>query len=340
MMSVTHAAIAAATTSISLGTANSFVLGAAILGSQLPDLDSTESFVGRMVYPIARWIEERFPHRTVTHSFLSTGIVAIGCSPLLFFCHWHYWAAIVIGQFCGWFSDSFTRAGVAAFYPSPARLVIPGNPRARLKSQSPAEYWVLSIAAFVAVASINLTSAGGITEQFALYFMADGGTAAQMFHKHGSQQTVLVEVDGLNVHTSQKVSGQFTVIEATDSDVIAQGSDGKLYKIGTAPDAQIQPIQIKTQLGDRVHITAQEVALQEIGIRDWVGQLPPVAYVSGSLLLDDSNSVNIPTEIQTYPTIRMFGGQVVLSNARPSQLMALQEFWILSGKAIVKVRAA
>ncbi|NJL56517.1 metal-dependent hydrolase, partial [bacterium] len=61
MMSLTHAAIALTTTSISLGTANAFTLGVAIIGSQLPDLDSTQSFIGRMLFPIARLIEERFP---------------------------------------------------------------------------------------------------------------------------------------------------------------------------------------------------------------------------------------------------------------------------------------
>lgn len=338
MMSVTHAAIAAATTSISLGTANSFVLGCAIVGSQLPDLDSTESFMGRMVYPVAHWLEERFPHRSITHSFISTGFVAIVSSPLLFFYHWHYWAALVIGQFMGWFSDSFTKSGVAAFYPNPARLVIPGNPRARLKTQSTAEYWVLSIAAFIAVASINLTSAGGISEQFALSFFGDSATAAKMFNKHGSQQQVLVDVEGLNVHTSQKVSGQFTIVEATDSDFIAQSNTGQLYKIGSAPDVQIQPTKVKTHLGDRVHIQAQEVALKEVAVSDWVSRLPATAYISGALLLDDMDSVQIPRQIQTYPTIRLFGGQVELSNARPSQILSLREFWILTGNAIVKVR--
>ncbi len=41
MMSVTHCAIAAAGTSLILGTANPLALGLAIIGPQLPDLDTT-----------------------------------------------------------------------------------------------------------------------------------------------------------------------------------------------------------------------------------------------------------------------------------------------------------
>ena len=40
MMAITHASIAAAGTSLILGTANPLALGLAILGSQLPDLDT------------------------------------------------------------------------------------------------------------------------------------------------------------------------------------------------------------------------------------------------------------------------------------------------------------
>ncbi|MBD2019262.1 hypothetical protein H6F43_03575 [Leptolyngbya sp. FACHB-36] len=51
------------------------------------------------------------------------------------------------------------------------------------------------------------------------------------------------------------------------------------------------------------------------------------------------NEVRVQTEIEAYPSVRVFGGQLELSNARPAQLAPLREFWILQGKAIVKVRS-
>lgn len=340
MMSVTHAAIGICATSIAIGTADPFVLMTAAIGSQLPDLDTTSSFTGRIFYPVARYLEERFPHRTITHSFAATGVLALAAVPLWIFLSWHYWAALVLGHFCGWFSDCFTKAGVAAFYPSPARLVIPGNPKARLESKSPAEYWILAIAVFLSVASVNLISAGGISEQFARSVFQDAATAAQTFNKYGSQQQVFVDVEGINVKTSQQVQGRFTVVEVTDSDVIGEDrSNGKLYKIGTAPDVQIQPRSVKVSLGEQLTITAQEVVLSEISVSDWVSRLPQNSYLTGSLLLDDMEDARIPIEIESYPILRTFGGQIELSNARPAQVNSLLgEFWILTGKVIVKVR--
>jgi inner membrane protein len=339
MMSITHAAIALTTTSISLGTADAFVLGLSIIGSQLPDLDKSDSIIGRVLFPIARWLEKRYPHRTITHSFISTGILAIASLPL-WFLHWQYWAALVLGQFMGWFADCFTKMGVCAFYPNPARLVIPGNPRARIRSGSTVEYWIIGIASFMAIASINLASAGGITEQFAKSFFPDTATAATLFQRYGSERVVIVEVLGLHVHTSQSISGRFTIIEATANDLLGQAEiSQKLYKIGISPDVQIRPNRVRSQLGDRLTITAQEVALQDISVADFINRIPQNAYISGSLLLDDIEDVQIPVEIESYPVIRVFGGQIELSNARPQQIASvIGDFWILTGKTIIKER--
>ena len=79
MMSVTHCAIAAAGTSLILGTGQPLPLGLAILGSQLPDIDTTTSTIGKIFFPVSSWIEDRFPHRSVTHSLLATASLAIAC---------------------------------------------------------------------------------------------------------------------------------------------------------------------------------------------------------------------------------------------------------------------
>ena len=72
MMAITHAAIATAGASLLLGTAQPLPLALAVLGSQLPDIDTTTSIIGQVFYPISSWIEDRFPHRSVTHSLAAT----------------------------------------------------------------------------------------------------------------------------------------------------------------------------------------------------------------------------------------------------------------------------
>jgi len=85
-MAVTHAVIAAAGTSLVLASGDPLVLGLSVVGSQLPDLDTTTSLIGQICYPISNWIEERYPHRSITHSLLATAFIAVvGGLPLYFF---------------------------------------------------------------------------------------------------------------------------------------------------------------------------------------------------------------------------------------------------------------
>jgi len=41
----------------------------------LPDIDTSYSHIGRLLWPLSRFIERRFGHRTVTHSLLALGLV-------------------------------------------------------------------------------------------------------------------------------------------------------------------------------------------------------------------------------------------------------------------------
>ena len=75
MMSVTHAALSVSLTSIVLGTANPEVLAVSAIASLLPDIDTSKSFIGRLFFPISRWIETRTVHRGITHSFFATGVI-------------------------------------------------------------------------------------------------------------------------------------------------------------------------------------------------------------------------------------------------------------------------
>ena len=78
MMAITHAAIAvsAASLTFGLGTNNPVALGLALLGSQLPDLDTTTSTIGQILFPVSNWLEDNFPHRSITHSLLATVTLA------------------------------------------------------------------------------------------------------------------------------------------------------------------------------------------------------------------------------------------------------------------------
>ena len=73
-------------------------MGLAILGSQIPDIDTTTSTIGKIFFPISSWIEDRFPHRSITHSLLATagiaGIAGVSLGLNYFWLHGSIKAAI------------------------------------------------------------------------------------------------------------------------------------------------------------------------------------------------------------------------------------------------------
>ncbi|WP_138984645.1 metal-dependent hydrolase, partial [Crocosphaera watsonii] len=88
MMGLTHSAIAAASVSFALGEVSPLVTGLAIIGSQLPDLDTSTSLIGQVCFPISSFIEDRFPHRSITHSLLATAFFALLSFPLYYYFHY------------------------------------------------------------------------------------------------------------------------------------------------------------------------------------------------------------------------------------------------------------
>jgi inner membrane protein len=112
-------------------------ISATILGSLLPDIDHTKSWIGKSVYPIAKWISRNYGHRTITHSiFFLIGIFLISIfiennfradysiSTILFFS--------VLSHFI---FDMVTLAGIPLFYPFYKNpCVLPANPEMRIRS--------------------------------------------------------------------------------------------------------------------------------------------------------------------------------------------------------------
>jgi len=340
MLSVTHAAIATTAASLIIGTADPLLLSIAAVSSQLPDVDSTKSYTGLTLYPIAKYLEEKFSHRSITHSFVATFAIMAIASPLALWFSWQIWAAVSIGYFFGWFSDSFTTSGVAAFYPSTARLVIPRNPKARLRTGSNGEYWVLGIAIALLIISVQFISNGGLTEMFERSFFRSAQTAADIFKKSGATHQVFVKVTGVNVFTSEKIDDrEYKVITANEASVIGKDASGDLYQIGNNEASQIRATSVETRLGTKIDIQAIEVSPKDQFVSEWLLSVPDNAYLTGSLLVDNVENLRLPLEQKKFNVFRLSGGSIEILNATKQNLEPISDNFILDGKIILKVRS-
>lgn len=101
----------------------------------LPDIDHTKSLSGKVVYPLAKWLQTKYGHRTITHSiffYLAVIVVTKGFDNLF---HQQFTLPVALALGSHLIFDMCTKQGIPIFYPFSRRpAVLPANPKLRLSA--------------------------------------------------------------------------------------------------------------------------------------------------------------------------------------------------------------
>ncbi|MDY0213050.1 MAG: metal-dependent hydrolase [Desulfuromonadaceae bacterium] len=130
MMAHTHMMVGAGTYTLvsTLATAepiSGIALGAAVLGSVAPDIDTPASYLGRRLWPFSLVFGLLAGHRGITHSLFALALVS---AALVFFVPSQYASvalAFILGYASHIFADWNTNSGVPFFWPSKQRTCAP-----------------------------------------------------------------------------------------------------------------------------------------------------------------------------------------------------------------------
>jgi inner membrane protein len=316
MMSVTHCAIATAGTSLILGTANPLSLGLAIIGSQLPDLDTTTSTIGKIFFPISSWIEDRFPHRSVTHSLLATAAITAVSLLVTYFLlgdiNLKIAIALPLGHLLSCFSDTFTKQGVQLFYPEPVWAISVSNPRRRLKTGGAGELWVLGAAIALLMLGIHLANGGGISQKVSQNLGLKDGVV-ELYNQNASTHQVYANITGYWASDRTSADGKYLIIGNEGNEFIV--SDGKgVYKTGE----QIITSKVTTEVGEVAKTEIKSISFDDeeaIATLEELQQTYPGAeiYLSGELAVDFPEDVKIPVEPNQMVTAEVVGSSIKFS---------------------------
>jgi inner membrane protein len=339
MMSVTHCTIAAAGTSLILGTANPLPLGLAIIGSQLPDLDTTTSTVGKIFFPLSSWIEDRFPHRSITHSLLATAaITAVSLGVNYFWLHGSLKAAIALplGHLLSCFSDTFTKQGVQLFYPEPVWAISVSNPRRRLKTGGAGELWVLGVAIALLCFGIYLANGGGITQKVSQNLGLKDGVV-ELYNQNASTHNVYARITGYWASDRTSADGKYLIIGNEGNEFIV--SDGKgVYKTGE----QIITSKVSTVVGEAAKTEIKNLSFDD---EEAIAQLSELQsaysgaeiYLNGELAVDFPEDVKIPIEPNQMVTAEVVGSSLKFSYCELGRAIAFLNAQYATGAIQIKV---
>lgn len=342
MMALTHITFSVAATTLVLGTANPLSLGIAAISCLLPDIDTSHSILGRFFLPVSSWLEKEYPHRTVTHSFVASAIFTLVTYPTVLLWGTQTWQALSLGYFTGWFADVFTKSGVAAFYPNPARLVIPGNPRLRLSTGSRAELFILAILVSVAVLSIYINSSGGILRSFNQTLGIPSG-AVEIVSNEISEYLLIAKVSGRSTATQEQVRAEFEVVKPmTLSDLLVRDRNAELYRVGTTQECQIFANRILITRAGKIKPIIRKIQLQEQEVTEALATVPTGerTYISGTLTLEDAEDLILPTYADHFDALTLQPGRdimiVRLESASPAEVIRLIGEYYATGSLIIR----
>ncbi len=252
MMALTHVAVGtvayAGLATLFGGDVSGAALGAAALGSLLPDVDTPSSRAGFCVYPLALWLERKFGHRTVTHSITGIGVFALLFAPLLLFGWGHVlFMALVCGFTFHLAGDACTKAGIPLMWPRRERWVFPGDAKFRLKTGSMAEWIVLGVVMTVAAMVMPVARMG--PRRWLHVVRGDIGSAVRDQQDFAGRFATEAEVEGYDVLTHKLVTGRFPVAGLQSDDGLLIQREGALWmvsKSATAADPfRIEPRHVR-----------------------------------------------------------------------------------------------
>jgi inner membrane protein len=337
MLAITHSAIATAGTSLILGTASPLALGLAVIGSQLPDLDTTTSTIGKIFFPLSNWIEDKFPHRSITHCLLATAAIAVVSIPLGFFSgEISASIALPLGHLLSCFSDTFTKQGVQLFYPYPAWAVSVSNPRRRLKTGGAGELWVLGIAIALLILGITIANGGGVSQKVSQTLGLKGGVV-QLYNQNAASHHVYADIKGVWASDRTNADGKYLILGTEGSEFIV--SDGKgIYKTGE----QIITSKVSTEVGEAATTVVRSITFND---ENAVAQLEELRtaypnadiFLNGELAIDFPEDIKIPIEPNQMVTASIGGSSLKFNYCGLDRAIAYLKEQFAVGAIEVKV---
>jgi inner membrane protein len=306
MMALTHAVISCAGVSLIFTTNDPMHLALAIAGSQLPDLDTSTSTIGQILFPIANWIENRYPHRSITHSLIATVAIGLLCTPIYFYYDWKAWLCLPLGHLISCFSDVFTKQGVQLFWPHPAWCISVSNPNRRLQTGGTGEYWVLAIAMITLIAALNLSRTGGPT---ALVGSSLGlrSNAMETYQKNSASHHVHALINGTFASDSSPADGEYFIAAGEGNEFVVANKLG-IFKTGT----NIITSRLTAEVGKPAAASVQTLEFDEEEFA--ITPIPDtLIFLTGTLTVDEPEAIRITSNPKQLEIAQLANNQLNLS---------------------------
>lgn len=291
----------------------------ALGGALIPDLDSPQSYAGRVLPPFSGWIERTFGHRTVTHALLTQAAVGL-------LAWWLLPGGFFMALLAGWVShslaDMMTPSGVCWFWPSRVRCVLPGNPRFRMEVMGGGELGFVIVMAFACVLMMPLAATGKGSAGLIRAALGNLEAARAEYDRDKGSWAFEIDVRGRDNATFADISGRYPVRGPwRETGLILDTDDGPVSLCtGSACDWYADHAAIER--AGRQDTTATPVEAQLLPVGALVDRARPLAEQGGVYLL--GSALVGPGVKPDPPTLEVDGEVLRFVYAGPAALERLR----------------
>ena len=319
------------------------IMVAAVFGALIPDIDLTRSTISKLCYPLSKFIEDNFGHRTMTHSLIGWGIATAVFSLLVGIIVWlvgangysplhipaiphqlipRWIAAFSIGYFSHLILDMFNPRGVNLLWPKTTRDVVSKNKKLRLAVGSGAEIVVFGILIIIMFASLPLSKYG--LSSSLRWLLATPAAAIEEFKT--LQTKTYLEFTGTFKETREQITGKAEILGVENKKLIIYFNN-TVYTISDEIAADIMATQVRVAR-TTIPITIEHKVFQGQTRIELLAQVPSNSLVSGIVYLPAGLIIEQKKDSETLsnilpPTIQQKGNTLVLKYANKHQLEQL-----------------
>ena len=307
--------------------------------SLLPDLDNRQSIVGRLLFPLAGWLEYQFGHRTFTHALAFQIIVGLVLYHTVSF---GWFLAVMSGWVSHSFADMMTPSGVCWLWPSQVHCVLPGNEDYRIEIMS---YGELSFAVIIAVLAFPLlmwAQTGEGTTGLIRAALGNIASARQEYDAEKGTWAWTLKVQGKDNQTHANISGTYPVRGHWNENGFLIDTEEGSVTICRSSTCNWYADHVVLVRGDPEQTTTQEITVknttgahlaEDIRLLETAGKV----FILGTLNIPPiPKMVRVTHQQPVTPTVTTLGETVTLNYASIVDLATIGT--VLSAQLAVQVR--
>ena len=304
----------------------------AAVASLGPDVDLPTSKIGRLFFWLSVPLERRFGHRTMTHSAIGIMAVALVASPLWFVEPLYFWCALG-GYWSHLWIDMLNIRGIDLFWPSPMRLVTPGNRNWRMEVGSKAEMVLLSALLALAVALYPLSHLGFRDALQALLKSFD--IAVEHYARVSGTHWYELELTATDNLTLERIHCRCPVVGTWKNGFIVL-HDGQPRAVGKSEaHHHLLPVAARITEGEPLTVQSVKVEMRGRSLRWLLGKIDQrrVYFLNGEV---QTGKVEPVADIDLYQPVAYSGQTMTLRYARAQELGPWLDLVAAKGEVFVQ----